>query len=48
MKTIVLTIQESKLLSELLSLDMDNIGFNDKEQKILEGISNKLEGVKVK
>lgn len=39
---IELTPKESKLLSEFLALDLDEIGFNDKEQKVLNGIYEKL------
>ncbi|HOB26504.1 MAG TPA: hypothetical protein PKG93_05105 [Bacilli bacterium] len=42
MKTITLNDEQVELLSELLSLDMDKIGFDDDEQEILNEISDKL------
>jgi hypothetical protein len=41
-----LDAKESKILKELLSLDMDRIGFNDRETKILRGIYEKLDNKK--
>jgi hypothetical protein len=42
MKTIELDNKQVKVLKELLSLDMDNIGFEEKEQEILEKILEML------
>ena len=42
MKTIKLNSKEVKLLNEFLSLDLDNIGFASKDQKILNSIRDKL------
>lgn len=43
-----LTPKEKKLLLELLSLDMDRIGFNDNEQTVLSEVYRKVKGEKVK
>lgn len=39
---IELTTEEVELLKELLSLDMDNIGFDEDEQDTLDDILDKL------
>lgn len=39
---IELTTEEVELLKELLSLDMDNIGFDEDEQDTLDNILGKL------
>lgn len=39
---IELTTEEVELLKELLSLDMDKIGFDEDEQDTLDGILDKL------
>jgi len=39
---IELTTEEVELLKELLSLDMDNIGFDEDEQDTLDDILGKL------
>ena len=39
---IELTTEEIELLKELLSLDMDNIGFDEDEQDTLDNILGKL------
>ncbi len=42
MKTIELTEKKAELLKELLSLDMERMGFDSEESDILEEISEKL------
>lgn len=42
MKTIELTEKQAELLKELLSLDMERMGFDSEESDILEEISEKL------
>ena len=43
MKTIELTTKEVNLLQKFLSLDLDNIGFSDDEQNVLDAIAEKLQ-----
>lgn len=40
--TINLTEKEVEVLKLLLSLDLDAVGFESKEQRVLRGISKKL------
>ena len=47
-KTITLTAKETKLLKELLSLDLEKIGYNEKEEAVLQNIYDKLSDKKVK
>ena len=42
MKIIELTEKQAELLKELLSLDMERMGFDSEESDILEEISEKL------
>ncbi len=41
-QTIKLTAKEAKLLKEYLSLDLDAIGYSEREQKILRAIFDKI------